>query len=337
MNSVPPYVPPGPGPGRSRRLASGARPMAAGQAVLASFIAVVLVVGAHAFGLLDREGGGGDESSFDFGTASTDTPADDTGADDAGSADEEPPTTDAAPSDSVVVDPGTETTIARADTNAVPTPEDPARVYIAGDSDAGNLGPPLQGILEDTGVVHSTLFYKVSSGLTRPDFFDWPAQLQRDIPEEDPDIVVVTFGGNDAQDVLIDDRSYPVDTPEWKAEYSRRVGAVMDYLSDDGRTLVWVGIPNAESGSFRDRLNILQQVTKDAAAARPDVIYIDTWNIFVGASGGYAAYIIDPRDQQGKLVRADDGFHLNQVGSEILAIEVAEAVTAELVARGAVI
>lgn len=315
------------GPRPRRRLPSGARPMAAGHAIVASFLAVGLVVGANAFGFLEREGGGGDESSFDFGaTASTSPPpVDDTAA---------------VPGDgaaaSVPAD-ATTTTAGPADTGAVPTGDDPARVYIAGDSDAGNLGPPLQGILEDTGVVESKLFYKVSSGLTRPDFFDWPAQLQRDIPDYDPDIVVVTFGGNDAQDVTIAGRSYPVDTPEWKAEYARRVGSVMDYLSADGRTLVWVGIPNAESGDFRDRLNILQEVTKAEAAARPDVVYIDTWNIFVGASGGYAAYIIDPRDQQGKLVRADDGFHLNVVGSEILAIRVGEAVVAELVERGAAI
>ena len=98
----------------------------------------------------------------------------------------------------------------------------------------------------------------------------------------------------------------------------------MDFLSSEGRTLVWVGIPNAKSGSFRDRLEILQQVTKDEAAQRPDVRYVDTWNRFVGASGGYADYIIDPRDRKGKLVRADDGFHLNQTGAEILAIDVAE-------------
>ena len=49
--------------------------------------------------------------------------------------------------------------------------------------------------------------------------------------------------------------------PGWKdplsGEYARRVGAVMDFLSADGRTLVWVGIPNAKSGDFRDRLEIL--------------------------------------------------------------------------------
>ncbi|MEZ5215626.1 MAG: hypothetical protein R2715_03290 [Ilumatobacteraceae bacterium] len=93
--------------------------------------------------------------------------------------------------------------------------------------------------------------------------------------------------------------------------------------------------PNAKSGSFRDRLDILQRVTKEVAAAHPAVKYVDTWNVFVGRSGGYADYIIDPRDNQGKLVRADDGFHLNQTGAEILAITVAQVVRDELIARGA--
>jgi hypothetical protein len=302
--------------------------MAAGHAVLASVVAVMLVAGANVTGLIDRKGGGGDASSFDFGGEQAEAATD----------------TSVAPSDSVVAptgaDPGlatSSTAAAAIDTNKVPTVADPARVYVAGDSDAGNLGPPLQTTLEETGVVTSELFYKVSSGLSRPDFFDWPAQLQKDVTSYRPDIVVVTFGGNDGQDLLIDGRSYPVATTEWQTEYARRVGAVMDYLSADGRTLVWVGIPNAKSGEFRDRLDILQTVTKQAAAERPQVKYVDTWNLFVGRSGGYADYIIDPRDRQGKLVRADDGFHLNQVGAEILAIEVARVVVEELKARGAAI
>ena len=51
--------------------------------------------------------------------------------------------------------------------------------------------------------------YKVSSGLARPDFFDWPAHLRRQLPAVDPDIVVVTFGGNDAQGMALADGSFP--------------------------------------------------------------------------------------------------------------------------------
>ncbi|MEZ5215627.1 MAG: hypothetical protein R2715_03295 [Ilumatobacteraceae bacterium] len=149
-------------PGRPRPLDTGARPMAAGHAILASAIALVLVVAASGIGLLDREGGGGDASSFDFGAAttvegsSTDVTADSSASD--GSTTVAPAGTDPAQ---------TSTTAAATTTTdgapQVPTAQNPAKVYVAGDSDAGNLGPPLQGILEDTGVVTSS-----SSTRSRP-------------------------------------------------------------------------------------------------------------------------------------------------------------------------
>lgn len=219
----------------------------------------------------------------------------------------------------------------------VPTPADPARVYIAGDSDAGTFGPYLQQLLDLTGVTTTTLDYKVSSGLTRPDFYDWPARLREQLPLVDPDIVVVTFGGNDAQDIRIDGQLYNVTTPQWTEEYRRRVGEVLDLLADGGRTVIWVGIPNASSASFTARLEVQRDAVLAELAERPDVHYVDTWERFSGRNGGYADYVIDPRDGQGKMVRASDGFHLNVTGAEILALDIAEVVRGDLRARGAAI
>lgn len=217
-----------------------------------------------------------------------------------------------------------------------PSSTNKAKVYIAGDSDAGAFGPYLMDQLDATGIVTSTLDYKVSSGLARPDFFDWPAHLRQTLPEVDPDIVIVTFGGNDAQDMLIDGRSRGTTTPEWREEYGKRVGAVMDLLTEDGRTLIWVGIPNASGAEFTARLEPLRQVTEEQAAARAGkVVYIDTWNRFTGRNGGYAEYVVDPRDGQVKAVRADDGFHLNVTGAEILSLDIFTAIENELRARGA--
>ena len=47
--------------------------------------------------------------------------------------------------------------------------------------------------------------------------------------------------------------------------------------------------------------------------------------------------MIDPRDGEGKDVRADDGFHLNQTGAEILAIDIAQAIRDTLRAQGSAI
>ena len=227
----------------------------------------------------------------------------------------------------------TSTTIA--DAGRTPTPADPARIYIAGDSDAGAFAPYLQRLLKDTGVTKLTVDYKVSTGLARPDFFDWPARLSAQIPAVNPDIVIVTFGGNDGQP--IHGLSAKVDTPEWRAEYAKRVGAAMDFLSADGRALIWVGIPNAGSPDFTGRLKIQNEVVVDQASKHPNVVFVDSWSRFSGIDGGYAEYVLDPRDGVSKPVRAKDGFHLNETGAKILALDIANAVNAELRNRGAAI
>jgi uncharacterized protein len=230
------------------------------------------------------------------------------------------------------------------DTPRVPSAEDPARVLIVGDSDAGTFGPYLQQLLAATGIVETQLDYKVSSGLARPDFFDWPAELERVLPASDPDIVVVTFGGNDAQ-FLADGSGAAVvaqprpdsDNGDWKAEYQQRAGAVMDLLAQDGRSVIWVGIPNHIDPAVTFRMQLQDDAVRAAIAERPEIQFVDTWNRFRGRNGNFAQFVIDPRDGEGKAVRASDGFHLNQVGAEILAIDISQVVLDELRARGAAI
>ena len=214
-----------------------------------------------------------------------------------------------------------------------PTADNPAVLYIAGDSDAGTIGPSLQRLVEETGVVDSVLDYKVSSGLTRPDFYDWPRRVQQKMSEVGPQIVVVTFGGNDAQPIKVDGKGYDVTAPEWSAEYGRRVGAMMDYLSSEGRTLIWVGIPNAQSEDLTQRLTVLRDVVLAEAAKRPQVVLVDSWPMFSGVNGGYADYVDINGDY--KLVRADDGFHLNQAGADLLAAAISEKVVEALKGLGA--
>lgn len=221
-----------------------------------------------------------------------------------------------------------------------PTPSSPAKVYIVGDSDAGTFGPYLETLLDGTNLTDTELNYQVSSGLARPDFFDWPAELQRVLPEVAPEIVVVTFGGNDAQGLSVESGEFIVGDPvdneqEWTAEYQERAGAVMDLLLEGDRQVIWVGIPNDDNPEVTARMAIQDQAAKAAAAERDDVVFIDTWRRFSGRDGNWAEFVIDPRDGEGKDVRADDGFHLNQTGAEILAIDIAQAVQDALREMGA--
>ena len=222
-------------------------------------------------------------------------------------------------------------------TPRVPTAGDPARVLLVGDSEAGGLSRFLEAALKPAGLTKLTTDYTVSSGFVRSDFFDWPAHLAQVVPTAAADIVVALFGANDGQPFK-NMPGTPVDSAEWRAEYGKRIGAAMDYLRADGRTLIWVGVPNGNSPSLAKTLPVQNSVVAEQIAARPDVIFVDTWRHFSGIGGDYAPLVLDPRDGNYIAVRSGtDGFHLNTVGEKILASYVTGVIDQQLLARGAVI
>jgi hypothetical protein len=249
-----------------------------------------------------------------------------------------------APVTAAITSPPTEppTTPAPVETGP-PSTANPARLLVVGDSDAGTFGPYLDVLMDGIGVVDSEVDYKVSSGLSRPDFFDWPDHVRTKLEEVDPDIVVVTFGGNDAQGMATVDGQFPDEWADpvrqrrtWFPEYRRRVGEFTDLLlADPDRTVIWVGIPNDDNPKVTERLAVQDEAVRAALGRRPQVIFVDTWKRFSGRDGNWAEYVIDPRDNRGKDVRADDGFHLNENGAEILALDIATVIRADLEARGA--
>ncbi len=107
-----------------------------------------------------------------------------------------------------------------------PTADDPLRLWVGGDSMAQVFGPALADAAGSTGLVAPSVHYEMASGLTRPDYFDWPGALQADLAADDPEVLVVVFGVNDAQGIVLDDGTPipEVADPRWSEEYRRRVG-----------------------------------------------------------------------------------------------------------------
>ncbi|MCU1368073.1 MAG: hypothetical protein JWN39_3712 [Ilumatobacteraceae bacterium] len=216
-----------------------------------------------------------------------------------------------------------------------PTTSDPAHVLLVGDSDAGGLSPFLERGLEVDGLTVISTDYKVSSGFVRPDFFDWPAHLQATLPTANADIVVAVFGANDGQSFL-DMPTKPVTSPEWRAEYGKRISAAMDLLGAGGRPVIWVGVPNGRDPSLTAALEVQNEVVTEQIAQHPKVTFVDTWRYFSGINGAFPTLVLDPRTGDYVATRKDsDGFHLNTVGEKILAAYVADALNAVLRDRGA--
>jgi hypothetical protein len=200
-----------------------------------------------------------------------------------------------------------------------PTPADPLRLWVGGDSVAGFLCYEMASIAQgDHGLAVHTHF-EISTGLSRPDYYDWPAHLERDMAAEDPRVVILLLGANDDQPLRTPGGSVAdFGTPQWTAEYGRRVGAVMDRLRREGRTVVWVGLPVMRAPDFARRMSIIDDVDRRQAQRRPGVLYVDSRPLFSDARGVYAAYLPDESGAL-TLMRAPDGVHLSPQGGMRLA------------------
>lgn len=200
---------------------------------------------------------------------------------------------------------------------------EPRRLWIGGDSLSAGPAWALGNLARAAGFEVSTE-QQVATGLARPDFFDWPRHLQAIMAYTDPDIVVFMAGTNDGQGLYGDGPPVPYDSADWDAEYARRVGALMDVLTANGRRLVWVGEPPMRDADLSDRMARINAVLSGEARRRDSVTYLDTWTLLAppGAPGLYTDRLLFSEGT--KAVRLPDGLHLNVDGSKLLANAIVE-------------
>lgn len=199
-----------------------------------------------------------------------------------------------------------------------PTAGDPADVWIIGDSLVELLGPHLSDVLATTGVVSSEVDFRFITGLSRPDYFDWPTYIRKRFARGGPDAVVVMFGGNDGQNVEHDGVVYEKWTPPWLDLYRERVAEAMDALRADRLRVYWVGLPIMRSETFSAHAREMNEVYRSEAADRPWVVFVPSWDLFTDASGRYADYLPDAEGDL-ELMRYGDGVHFTPQGARRLA------------------
>jgi len=215
----------------------------------------------------------------------------------------------------------------------VPTPDAPLVLYVGGDSMSQGLGTSLTRTAGGSKLFRVVEDGRVSTGLSRPDFFNWPQHLSRNVDPLnalDPDVVVLLFGANDLQNISTPDGGYVLGSQAWYDEYRRRVAGTMDILRspNDNRIVLWVGMPPMGPRSSIDN-GIVDQVNRiywQESQTRPWVEYVDSWSYFTGADGAYAELVVFA-DGQTRDVRAGDHIHMESRGYERLAWAVGRHLT----------
>ena len=195
-------------------------------------------------------------------------------------------------------------------------------MLIVGDSIGLDLGGPLQSDLAGTGVVNAALDARESTGLTRPDYFNWPAELTADLKTAQPQVVVIMIGANDAQDFL-GPPDVPYTSPQWNTLYAQRVAQFMQIAGSGGAAVVWVGMPPMQNPGLNAQMSDVNAVVQQQAAlAHPpgDVPQHAT----IRWARPRAATPRSSPTVPGQVVnvRTPDGTHLTPGGGQVVAQQV---------------
>jgi hypothetical protein len=218
---------------------------------------------------------------------------------------------------------------------------DPLSIFVLGDSMiAGGFGLYLaQSLARDHGFdVHR--HGKSSTGLARPDFYDWMKQAKALVAEGVPDVSIVMFGGNDVQGLYMgrdeDKKRQWIRWPEdgWEQEYARRVVEFCDILQPAQQHIFWIGLPIMRPEKFRARCAKVNTIFRAEMAIRKNATFVDTWDLLAAEDGNYTDRIVieppsedDAKKRPKKIrVRAGDGIHLSPMGAHVLEAHVLERI-----------
>jgi len=205
------------------------------------------------------------------------------------------------------------------------SPAHPLRVYIGGDS---LVITPGESLLRAMG----SKVYKpvdsvdghVSTGLERPDVYNWFDRIRQVMKKGKPNVVVVAFGANDDHSYMTGLRSGvslgDFGSPDWIKEYRRRVAGFMDTVIRAHGFIVYLGMPIVSSRSESHDFDLINRIIYQEAKKRPrGALYVDTYLRFADPkTGGYAEYLPNASGDLIK-VRASDGVHFEPSGGDIIA------------------
>ena len=217
---------------------------------------------------------------------------------------------------------------AEADSIRAPSPSRRLRVVVVGDSLAAGLGFFAERVFRPR-LVKVSRQGRISTGLARYDYFNWPFTMRRIVNSFDPDLVIVMLGENDHQSLqsVNGQRVAQIGTPQWPAGYRGRVLKMMEIATSDGAKVVWAGLPISANRALQHHSRRQNDIFEFAASITDNAAYFDSWERFREPRGGYTAYFREGR--QVILIREGDGLHFNAIGYTILAREIAKLAVEE--------
>ena len=165
---------------------------------------------------------------------------------------------------------------------------------------------------------------QLATGLSRPDFMNWPDKLRSLAKTFKPDLVICNFGGNDAQPIPVGKYGkIEYGTPEWDAKYAERVTEIIDIAKEHGADTVMIGMPIMRSPAFSKKMRRLNRIMRKATEDAK-MLFVPTYEKASTPDGRYRT-TIEYRGKRG-LMRTSDGVHYTRLGGRFMIEQIMQEV-----------
>jgi hypothetical protein len=142
-------------------------------------------------------------------------------------------------------------------------------------------------------------------------------------------IAVVMLGYNDRWPLRISPKELaPPGSPQWRAEYGRRVDRLAKTLKKKGAAVYWVGLPVMRRPEINEPAQAANDVIREKAYLN-GIKYIDITTHFADEAGNYTLYGPDVAGQQ-RIVRDQEGVLFTWAGYRKLAYFVEREIKRDL-------
>lgn len=210
----------------------------------------------------------------------------------------------------------------------------PFRILILGDSFiavGGGIGNPLESELLKYKDLEVKRLGKVSSGLSRPEYFNWNLTAEELISQSNPKVAIMMFGSNDNQGLVTSEgKVISYGKEGWNEEYSKRASDFLNIFEKNNITVFWIGLPVMKEENFSKKMQNLNLIYEAEVKKHKNSYFIPTWDLLDDGQGNYTAYLPDETGQY-KLARVSDGIHLQFFGGRIIVKEVIKKMEEKLI------
>lgn len=167
----------------------------------------------------------------------------------------------------------------------------------------------------------------VGTGISKSDLVDWTELSAKQVRKRDPDAVVVFIGANEG---------FPMPAPDgggqasccgddWQAAFAARVERMMEtYLQNGDARVYWLTVPTPRDPARQEIADAVNAAVRAAAEQVGDGVTVIDLDEQFAPDGDYTDAIdVDGRE---RIVREQDGIHLNAAGAAVAADVVQDAV-----------